>query len=128
MGERDFAVSYDPALLPLMIAVGAGPRFTHVTVTGDELKVAMGWAFRATVPRSSIRDAGAYDGRVIAWGVHGFRGRWLVNGSSRGMVRVTIDPPARAYVLGVPVRLRELLLSVEAPGFFVATVRPRAAM
>jgi hypothetical protein len=44
--------------------------------------------------------------------VHGFNGRWLVNGSGRGIVGIRLDPVQRAYVIGAPVRLRELLVSV----------------
>jgi hypothetical protein len=49
--------------------------------------------------------------------VHGFRGRWLVNGSGRGILSIQLTPAQRAYVMGVPIRLRELLVSVtDLPG------------
>jgi hypothetical protein len=125
MGVRTFDISYDPALLPLFTVLGLGPRFSGATVTPDELQVRLGWAFRATVPRTAVRGAAPDAGRAGGRGAHGWRGRWLVNGSSSGLVRVTIDPPASARVAGVQVRLHELRLSLEAPGFFVATLRPR---
>ncbi len=57
--------------------------------------------------RSSIR-AVALDGyqRVWGWGAHGWRGEWLINGSSSGVVRVELDPPGRARLMGLPVQLR----------------------
>ena len=125
MGERTFAISYDPALRPLLAVLGLGPRFSRVTVTSDELRVRLGWAFRAGVPRASVRQVAPDDGAVLGRGAHGRRGRWLVNGSSKGLVKVRFDPPATAAVAGWPVRVRELRLSLEAPGFFVATLRPR---
>ena len=125
MGERTFAISYDPVLLPLFAVVGLGPRFSRVTVTEDELHVRLGWAFRASVPRTAVRQVAPDTRRVLGWGAHGRRGRWLVNGSSKGLVTVTVEPPASGAVAGWPVRVRELRVSVEAPGFFVATLRPR---
>lgn len=51
----------------------------------------------------------------MGWGAHGWRGRWLVNGSSKGIVVLEIDPVARGRVLGFPVRVRDLALSLEDP-------------
>jgi hypothetical protein len=125
MGERTFAISYGSVLLPVFAVLGLGPRYSRVIVTADEVRVRLGWAFRAGVPRSAVRRVEPDDGAVLAWGAHGWRGRWLVNGSSTGLVRLTVDPPAAATVAGWPVRVRELRLSLEAPGFFMATLRPR---
>lgn len=47
--------------------------------------------------------------------VHGLAGRWLVNGSGEGIITITLEPSERGYVLGFPVRLRELLVSVADP-------------
>lgn len=96
-----------------MGVLGCGPRHSRVDVTETEVVVRLGWSFRAKIPRATITDVAPYDGRVWAWGAHGWRGRWLVNGSSRGIVVLTIDPPASARVVGWPIRLRELAVSVE---------------
>jgi len=57
--------------------------------------------------------------------VHGFGGRWLVNGSGRGILSIRLNPGQRAYVMGVPVRLRELLVSVaECPALAAALRDP----
>jgi hypothetical protein len=100
---------------PLLWVTGAGPRASGVTIEGDRLRVRMGWMFRADIPLASITGAARHTGMVGGIGVHGARGVWLVNGGIRGVVRIYIDPPANARVLGVPVRLRELQVSVESP-------------
>ncbi len=56
-------------------------------------------------------------------GAHGWRGRWLVNGAGDGLVVIDISPPARARVTGVPVRLRELTVSVEDPDALAAELQ-----
>ena len=94
---------------------GIGRRFSSIMIHADSISVKMGWAFRANIPRSSIVSAKPRHRRVLGWGVHGWRGRWLVNGSSTGLVTLEIDPVTRARVCGVPVRLRELTVSLVDP-------------
>lgn len=89
-----------------------GRRVSSVVIDADAALVRMGWAFRADIPRRSIVSAEPDDGPVWGWGVHGWRGTWLVNGSSHGLVRITIDPPVRARVCGLPARLTTLRVSV----------------
>ena len=76
----------------------------------------MGWASCAEIPRLAVRKVSPDVTAVGGWGVHGWRGRWLVNGSSSGLVRLEIDPEMQARVMGIPVRLRTLRLSLVAPG------------
>ena len=57
-------------------------------------------------------------------GVHGWAGRWLVNGATTGIVTLTVDPAARGRMLGVPVKLRVLHLSLQDPDGFVAASLP----
>jgi len=106
---------YDRAFLPLCVPLGLGPKRSDVRIAGDILHIKMGWAFKAEVPLSSITNATPDNDRVYSRGVHGWRGRWLVNGSSGGMVELTIEPPARAYVTGVGISLRTLVVSVTNP-------------
>lgn len=82
--------------------------------------VRYGVMFRGTVPRSSITRVARFDGKVYSWGVHGWRGRWLVNGSSHGIVVLALEPRQRAHVMGWPIRLRELAISLDDPDGFVA--------
>jgi glutamine phosphoribosylpyrophosphate amidotransferase len=100
---------------PLLWVTGAGPRASGVTIEDGRLRVRMGWMFRADVPLASVAGAAPHSGMVGGIGVHGARGTWLVNGGIRGVVRIFIDPPDRARVLGVRVKLKELQVSVESP-------------
>ena len=118
-----FRIRYSRALLPLFAVLGLGPTFSRVDLGPDDLRVAMGWAMRARIPRASIVGAGT--SRPIWWaiGVHGdFRGDWLVNGSPKGIVWLRLEPRVRARVMGVPVRLRLLGLGLEDPDAFLAAL------
>lgn len=109
----------------LLALLGMGPGVSDVETGPRELRVRMGWGFRTTIPASSV--SGVHRDRDMWWGigVHGWAGRWLVNGSVRGIVRIEVDPPARAWVIGVPVRLRELFVSLDDPDGFVAALSSR---
>ena len=107
---------------PLLSVLRAGPSFSEVALDSDFVAVRMGLAFKSHIPRSSIhrvyRDRDMYGGI----GVHGWRGRWLVNGAVSGIVTLEIDPPARARVLGFPMRLRTLHVSLEDPEGLIPAV------
>jgi hypothetical protein len=113
---------FDTLGAAVMTPLGAGRRRSQIVITDTEVLVRMGWWFTAAVPRSSIRGVVQRSGSVISRGVHGWSGRWLVNGAGDGLVVVTIDPPASAFVTGVPVRLRELTVSAEDPDQLVAAL------
>lgn len=98
-----------------MVVIGIRPSSSYVEIDSDEVHVHMGLAFRSRFPRDAIQSVEADHERVGGWGAHGWRGRWLVNGSSGNLVRVDLDPPARAHVLGFPVRLRQLRVSIVDP-------------
>jgi hypothetical protein len=110
----------------LSSALGLTPSKSYLDVAHDDVEVRMGWAFRARFPRSAIASASVSDLRPLSRGVHGFRGCWLVNGSGRGIVTIRLAPDQRARVIGVPVRLRELLLSVDEPSRVAASLGLRA--
>ncbi len=89
------------------------PRgLSYIEVDGDAIRVRMSFAFRATFTRGDISAVSPHR-PVVSIGVHGWRGRWLVNGANRPIARITLALPARARVLGFPVALRELLVSVD---------------
>ena len=117
-----FAFRYDNWCGWILGMFGTGRRFSRVVVSDVDVDVQLGWAFRAVIPRSSIRSARRWHGRVWGWGAHGWRGRWLVNGSSKGIVVLDIDPAGRGRVSGFPVALRELALSLEDPEGFCAAL------
>lgn len=106
---------------PLFAILGLSKLSSQVVVDDDQVSVRMSYAFSATIPRAAITGAQVEPRRVWwAIGVHGWRGEWLVNGSSDGIVWLDLAPPVRGRVLGVPVRLRRLGVSVDAPDALVA--------
>lgn len=120
-----FAVSFNRITRIILGLNLMGPARCLVVLDNDALTVrfgAGGWAFRAHVPRACIVRAARSDRRVTGWGVHGWRGRWLVNGSSRGIVELTIEPSRRACVCGFPVKLRQLRISLEDPQALLAAL------
>jgi hypothetical protein len=105
-----------------MSVLGLSPRNSAVELTDDDVIVRLSWTFHAQFPRTSIRSAEPDHDRVTGWGAHGWDGVWLVNGSSSGIVRITIDPEASAHVLGWPVRLRMLRVAVDDPDGLIAAL------
>ena len=112
---------------PLLSVLGTGPSLSEVALGSDVVAVRMGWAFRSRIPRSSIRRAYRDQDMYGGIGVHGWRGRWLVNGAVSGIATLEIDPPARARVMGFPIRLRTLHLSLEDPAAFISAMGPDVA-
>ena len=107
-----------------LLTLGAIPgRSRYVELDDDELVVRLGWAFRLTVPRASVVAALPDRGRIGGIGAHGWAGTWLVNTTSKGLVRLELDPPGRATVAGVPVTVRVLRVSLAEPAAFLASVR-----
>jgi hypothetical protein len=134
-GQQWFTISYSDAwsgrlsdsLDRLLFRAGRG--VSGVAVDTGEIRVRMG-SFKLDIPRSSVRSVQRSQARVGGTtGVHGRRGRWLVNGSAEGLAELTIDPPGRIspsidtlYGLG-PSRVRQLTLSLDDPDGFVAAVK-----
>lgn len=107
-----FPLSFDRWYGALSGLLGLPPSTAYVELDGAEVRVRMGWAFRARFPRSAIAGIGTLRMPPLSRGVHGFGGRWLVNGSGRGILAIQLSSVQRAWVMGVPVRLRELVVSV----------------
>jgi hypothetical protein len=113
-------IRFDSWYRPLATPLGLGPSRSDVAVADGALHVSMGWGFSADIPLASIADAKLASRPGLGWGVHGWRGRWLVNGSMSGLVELTIDPPVQAKVCGVSTTLRTLLVSVTDPDALIA--------
>jgi hypothetical protein len=125
MTERFAFARPHPLLRLLFVLVLMPPDRAYVEVGPDAIHVRFGIGFAATIPRASVAAAAPDSQRVLAWGAHGFAGRWLVNTSSKGVVALTIDPVARGWVLGFPVRLRLLRLSLAEPERFLEVLTQR---
>ncbi|HEU4839837.1 MAG TPA: hypothetical protein VFT09_00295 [Ilumatobacteraceae bacterium] len=102
--------------------LGLTPRTCFVDVAPTIVVARMGWSFRTTIERAAITAVRDDTDRVLGWGAHGWRGVWLLNGSSHGIVRVDIEPPARAWVVGFRIRLRALRVALEDPAGFQAAL------
>ena len=123
---RRFPISFDRWYSVFSSLLGLPPSTAYVELDGTEVEVRMGWAFRSRFPRSAVASASALDTRPLSRGAHGFGGRWLVNGSGRDILRIQLNPVQRAYLMGVPVRLRELLVSVTERPALAAALRDTA--
>jgi hypothetical protein len=126
MGTKRFAISYDNAWL--LTIIGMGPRSSGVEVDSDGIRVRMGSAFRLDIPRSSVRSVSrdpALSGEA-GWGVHGLSGRWLVTGSSNGLVELAIEPPCYTErglsTLFRKAKVTSLVLSLADPDGFAAAL------
>jgi hypothetical protein len=110
-----FPIRFVPWYRALSSALFIAPSDSYVEVDGGDVIVRMAWVFRARFPRTAVKAVEPRNVPVLSRGVHGFNGRWLVNGSSDGLVTIHVEPAQRAYTLGFPVRLRELIVSVDDP-------------
>lgn len=121
-GTKRFPIRFNAAYRMLSTALLMPPSQSFVEVEGDKVRVRMAWGFRAEFPRSAVRSVTSYDRTPLSRGIHGWAGRWLVNGSGEGIVSIALKPTQRAYVLGFPVRLRNLLVSIEDPAGLMAAL------
>lgn len=110
-----FPIRFNEAYKVISSLLGMPPSASFVDVDDTSVLVKMGWGFRARFPRSAISRASDQNDGVLSLGVHGWAGRWLVNGSFSGLVALNLDPTQRANVAGVPVSLRQLRVSVDEP-------------
>jgi len=118
-----FPISFEPAYATLSRSLFISPDDSHVEIDGDEVAVRMAWAFRARFERARVVRAEPLGKRVpLTRGVHGWAGRWLVNGAGDGILSIDLDPRQRGYVMGFPVRLRQLRVSVADPGALAAAL------
>jgi hypothetical protein len=105
-----------------------GRGVSGVEVAAEEIRVRAG-SFKLDIPRSSLRSVKRSHKRI--WGtagVHGSRGRWLVNGSADGLVELAIDPPGYISpsidtLFGLASsRVEQLTVSLDDPDGFIAAV------
>jgi hypothetical protein len=104
----------------LMICTLLRPSHCDIRIGSDIVAVRFSWGFSARIPRSFIRSVRRVPDVKLTAGVHGWRGRWLVNGAVGPLVELHIEPPVRALLCGLPIlRVRSLQLSVDDPDEFV---------
>jgi hypothetical protein len=118
-----FPIKFDASYALLSKALFISPADSYVEIVHNEVLVRMGWAFRTTFDRTRITGSSPLDKRIpLTRGIHGWAGRWLVNGAGDGIVAIDLEPRQRAYVMGFPVGLRQLQVTVDDPFALVAAL------
>ena len=131
---RWFAIDYsdmDRVSLWMDTRLGGGPGRGRVEVDSAVLRVRMA-DFHLDIPRGSVRSAARSEHQTRGTiGVHGRRGRWLVNGSHDGLVELIIDPPCylprQLSTVFRRVEVSSLIISLVDPDGFIAAVEGDAA-
>ena len=123
-GPQWFALRYGTGSKHFLNLFSLGPDRSGVVVNDAEVGIAMGRGFGGRAPRSTVTSALTLAGTVVGRGVHGWRGDWLVNGARNGLVELLFDPPMKARVLGFPVNVRRLRVSVDDPDGLVEAIAP----
>ena len=105
---------------------GGGPGRGGVEVDSAVLRVRMP-DFHLDIPRGSVRSAARSDHQTRGTiGVHGRRGRCLVNGSHDGLVELVIDPPCylprQLSTVFRKMKVSSLIISLVDPDGFIAAV------
>lgn len=118
-----FSIRFEPWYARLSRTLFLPPEKSFVELGDGEVSVRMAWAFSARFPRSSVAAADLTDLSTMSRGVHGWNGRWLVNGAGSGLVAMDLVPSQRARVIGFGVRLRRLIVSVDDCDGLVRTLR-----
>lgn len=120
--DLHFPIRFEGWYVPLSTLLLMPPSKSYVLVGPEDIEIRMAWAFHARFPRAAVASATLPRSLTISRGVHGGRGRWLVNGSGRGIVRLDLFPEQRARVLSLWVRLATLRVSVEDPEALVRAI------
>jgi hypothetical protein len=124
LGASRFPIRFEPWYRVLSSTLLLAPSASYVDVNEDIVFVRMGWAFSARFPRSSVAATSRRASSPLSRGVHGFAGRWLVNGSGDRILVIDLEPIQRARVLGFPARLQQLMVSVDEPEALAERLRP----
>jgi len=117
-----FAIRFDSAYALLSRVLLLSPTDSYLEVDASDVRVRMAWGFRSTFPKSAVVSTALLERRPLSRGVHWFAGRWLVNGSGDGILSIKLSPGQRAFVLGFPVRLQELLVSFDDPAAVIQAI------
>jgi hypothetical protein len=127
VSDARFSIRFDGwyALLSRLLLIP--PEAAFIDVVGGQISARMAWAFVAHFPRSAVASAEPCEVFTLSRGVHGWNGRWLVNGAGTGLVAMDLVPSQRASVLGLGVRLRRLIVSVDDADGLVEALRAGAA-
>jgi len=86
---------FDRWYTPSRCRVGLGPKRSALRTESGTFTSRWGGVYRRHSPDVDQECRGDQQ-RAYTAGVHFGFGRWLVNGSTKGLVALTIDPPVQA--------------------------------
>jgi hypothetical protein len=112
---KQFPILFDDLYKILSSSLFLPPSKSFIEINGAEVRVQMSWAFRCRFPKKAVQSTEELHKQPLSRGVHGFAGRWLVNGSGKGILTINLMPTQRGYVIGFPIHLKQLMVSVEEP-------------
>lgn len=108
---------------PLFLLFGVTGDRSYVEVDDTSLRVRFGW-YRLTVPRERITGTARVNWalwRGIGWRSN-LRNAIGLIGRSGPVVYLRIAPPVPTRLLGIPIKLTHLYLSVDTPDAFIASL------
>ena len=112
-----FSISFSRFGRVVLGLLGMGPGRSLLRLDERDLRVRMGWGFRARIPVEAIGAARVAGPPPFTWGVgvHGWRGRWLVNGRRGPSVVLELDEVVPARVGPFRSGVRCLQITVDEP-------------
>jgi hypothetical protein len=97
-------------------------RWSYVEVGPRAVRVRMSYGFSLVTTRGNVESVSRVAPVPITAGAHGWRGHWLVNGANEPIVSITLRVAGRARVLGFPVRVNQVLVSIDEPEALIAAL------
>ena len=123
-----FSIRYDRFSRWLLSLFGMGPGSSGVWIGRGRIRVRMGWAFMLDAATDAVRAELVSESVprtfLAGIGVHGWGGRWRVNGAFSPIVRIRFEPRHRARVIFFPLRVHTVEVSAEDPDALVAALAP----
>lgn len=124
-----FAMRFDRVSRWILSLLGMGPPLTGIWIGDGRVQVRMGWAFALDAAAHAVRSAELVTESVsrrflTGIGVHGWGGRWRVNGAFSPIVRIRFEPAQRARVILLPLRVHTVEVSAEDPDALIAALAP----
>lgn len=106
-----------PWMVPLLLLFSATAGRSYLQVGPDTLTARFGW-YRLVIPLSHIESVSEdrwpwYGG--LGWRTN-FRSVLGLIGAYSPVVKIHLNTPSRSRLLGIPIRITDLYVSVESPG------------
>jgi hypothetical protein len=127
MNAARFALKRDVWVRPLLALFTGTASRAWAEPGAEGLTVRFG-RYTTTIPYDALRAVQRarwpwYAG--LGWRTN-FRSVLALVGSYQGVVEITLDPPQRTRLFGIPFGLRELYLSLDEPELFLHAIETRA--